>query len=142
MEIPWRLSEKCAIKFRSRSRYFLRNLFAKAPGSYESALNSKMASSEEIGIALVAVILNELHEEDNQRKTRRARKRRFWIRDINQRQREQGDFTNLVQELRNDEEQFFVYFRMNRNTFDRLFGLVGPFLRRLQTRHSQLLLLE
>ena len=57
---------------------------------------------------------------------RKARKWRFWIRDINQRQREQGDFTNLVQELQNDKEQFFVYFRMNCNTFDCLFG---PFLR-------------
>ena len=46
---------------------------------HESALNSKMASSEEIGIALVAVILNELHKEDNQRKMRRACKRHFWI---------------------------------------------------------------
>ena len=110
MEIPWRLSDKCVIKFRSRSRYFLRNLFAKVPGSYESALNSKMESSEEIGIALVVEILNKLHEEDDQRKTRRARKRSFLIRDIYQRQREQGDFTNLVQELRNDEQEFFIYF--------------------------------
>ena len=92
-------------------------------------LNSKMASSKEIGIALVAVILNKLHKEDNQRKTRRARKQSFWIRDINQRQREQGDFTNLVQELQNEEEQFFIHFRMNCNTFDHLLGLVGPFLR-------------
>ena len=79
MEIPWQLSDKCTIKFCSRSRYFLHKLLAKTPESYESMLNSKMVSLEEIGIALVAVILNKLDEEDNQRKTRRAHKQHFWI---------------------------------------------------------------
>ena len=61
------------------------------------------------------VILSKLDKEEKRRKTRRGR---WWVRDVNRRYRERGDFVNLVQELRNDDEQFYTYFRMNRATFD------------------------
>ena len=46
-------------------------------------------------------------------------------RQINTQRLEQGDFTNLVQELRGDEEQFYLYFRMSPCIFDELLNLVG-----------------
>ena len=71
-----------------------------------------MASS--IRRAVLTVVLSELDKEEKRRKTRR---RRWWVRDVNRRYSEQEDFVNLVQELRNDGEQFYTYFRMNRVTF-------------------------
>lgn len=110
--------------------------------NYTSRLAGKqyvnMADEQGLHIALLAIVASELDREENERKLRITRKRRCWIRDVNRRNKEQGDFVNLVQELRNDEEQFFVYFRMNQRTFDLLLSLVGPSLRRQDThlRHS------
>ena len=82
---------------------------------------------------LLAVVLSELDQEENKKKIRKTRKRSWWVRDVNRRRQKQSDFVNLVHELRNDDEQFFVYFRMNRRTFDLLLHLVGPSLRRQET---------
>ena len=73
---------------------------------------SNMASN--IRRAALTVVLSELDEE----KRRKTRRRRWWVRDVNRRYSEQGDIVNLVQELRNDGEQFYTYFRMNWATFD------------------------
>lgn len=46
---------------------------------------------------------------------------------------EKGEFFNLVQELRGDEERFFTYFRMTTDVFDELLSLVGEQLYRPST---------
>ena len=38
---------------------------------------------------------------------RRKQKHRIWIHEINQRRKQQGDFDNLLKELRDDDERFF-----------------------------------
>ena len=94
-----------------------------------------MAFEQSLQFALLAVVVSELDQEENERKVKITRKRRCWVRDVNRRIQEQSDFVNLVQELRYDEEQFFVYFRMNQETFDLLLSLVGPSLKdRIHTK--------
>ena len=61
---------------------------------------------------------------------RRQRKRRkqgrdVWIRGIFTQRRQQGEFHNLVQEMRlSDSQSHFRYFRMSKETFDDLLSLV------------------
>ena len=84
-----------------------------------------MAARQRAEIVVMGVILYEL--EDIERKEQQKKRRKRWlIREINKQRLDQGDFNNLVQELRGDEEQFFVYFRMTPRIFDELLRLVGP----------------
>ena len=51
----------------------------------------------------------------------------MWIRPIFRRRHQQGEYHNLVQEMRlQDTESFFKYFRMVPHQFDRLLQMVGP----------------
>ena len=70
------------------------------------ALFSNMVPNEALRTVLLAVILSELEQEEKERRLRRTRNRRWWVRNIHRRNLEQGDYVNLVQELRDDEEQF------------------------------------
>ena len=62
---------------------------------------------------------------------RRARRhsstpRTVWVRSIFRRRQQQGEFHNLVQELRlSDPENHFRYLRMSKHTFDNLLGKVS-----------------
>ena len=60
----------------------------------------------------------------------KRRLRRFWVRGIFQRRIQQGEYHNLLQEMRlNDPESHFRYLRMSRATLDELLVKVRPFLR-------------
>jgi hypothetical protein len=60
-----------------------------------------------------------------------SRSRRFWVREIFQRRGEQGEFHNLVTEMRlHDAESHFQYMRMSREAFDALVTKVAPALQR------------
>ena len=62
-------------------------------------------------------------------------RRRWWVRPINERRKEQGDYENLVQEMRlNDVEMFFNYTRLTVEQFDCLLKLVGPSLQKISFR--------
>ena len=51
----------------------------------------------------------------------------MWVRPIFRRRQQQGEYHNLVQEMRlQDTESFFKYFRMVPQQFDRLLQMVGP----------------
>ena len=64
-------------------------------------------------------------------KKKKKTRRRFWVRQIVQKRRDQGEFHNLLQEMRlNDPESHFRYLRMSKATFDRLLARVGPLLSR------------
>ncbi len=52
--------------------------------------------------------------------------RRWWVRPIFARRAEQGDYSNLFQELRKDEDKFFAYCRMTTAQFDMLLNMVTP----------------
>jgi hypothetical protein len=53
------------------------------------------------------------------------------LRSVFERRIDEGDFHNLVQEMRlNDEESHFCFLRMSGQTFDDLVTRVTPFLKR------------
>ncbi|KAJ8942352.1 hypothetical protein NQ314_007010 [Rhamnusium bicolor] len=53
--------------------------------------------------------------------------KRFWVRNIYLKRKQQGDFHNLIQEMRlNDGDKFFNYFRMSSEQFDILLSKVMP----------------
>lgn len=62
------------------------------------------------------------------------RKRRWWVRPINQFRLEQGDGNHLIEEMRlSDTEVHFQYTRMTRVVFDELLTKVGPKIEKLAT---------
>jgi len=69
----------------------------------------------------------------NQMKHER-RRRRWWVRPINQRRNEQGDGEHLINEMRFlDMESHLKYCRMTVEVFDELLRLVGPTIQKMQT---------
>ena len=59
------------------------------------------------------------------RRQRKRKARTVWVREIFKRRKTQGEFHNLVQEMRLcDRESHFKYFRMTRERFDHLLSLV------------------
>ena len=61
---------------------------------------------------------------NRRKKTRRAR--RFWVRPILTKRRQQGEYHQLLQEMRlSDPESHFRYLRMSKERFDTLLAKVG-----------------
>ena len=60
--------------------------------------------------------------------------RRWWVRPINARRDEFGDFTTLFTELKQDADLFFRYTRIDVNTFYELLQMVEPYLRKRSVR--------
>ena len=68
----------------------------------------------------IAIILGILH-----RRRRRRRVKKVWIRSIFTKRRQQGEFHNLLQEMRlSDPESHFKYLRMSKERFDFLLSKV------------------
>lgn len=67
-------------------------------------------------------------------KSKRWRNRQWWVRPINTRRAQYGDFATLFAELKEDEDMFFRYTRMDVPTFYELLRLVGPFLQKRSIR--------
>ena len=87
---------------------------------------------EDMLVLLLLLLLWRRH-----RRNKAKRRRRFWVRPIFHRRVRQGEYHNLLQEVRLcDAESHFRYLRMSRRTFDQLLAKVGPFLRR-RRYHSQ-----
>ncbi|XP_062515122.1 uncharacterized protein LOC134190671 isoform X1 [Corticium candelabrum] len=60
-----------------------------------------------------------LHLRRRRKKAKSKHRRRMWVRPIFQQRRHQGDFHQLLQELRrNDPESHFRFLRMSKETFD------------------------
>ena len=66
---------------------------------------------------------------------RRARvKKRVWVRKINMKRHERGEYHALIQEMRlSDSESFYKYFRMTPGRFDELLCTVDPTITRQTT---------
>ncbi|XP_003389732.2 PREDICTED: putative nuclease HARBI1 [Amphimedon queenslandica] len=62
----------------------------------------------------------------------RKRQRKFWVRHIYQNRLKQGDYHNLIAEMRlmDDEEAHVRYLRVTKETFDVLCRLVAPYLQK------------
>ena len=70
-----------------------------------------------------------LHLRRRRKKAKSKHRRRMWVRPIFQQRLEQGDFHQLLQELRrNDPESHFRFLRMSKETFDCLVEKVTPSL--------------
>lgn len=54
----------------------------------------------------------------------------MWVHPINQRRQDQGDFHNLLAELRLDSQRHHRYFRMSAEKMDELLSIIGPDLTR------------
>ena len=71
------------------------------------------SSEDELATAIVSAIIL--------RRRQRKRRKRFWVRSILTKRRQQGEYHNLLQEMRlSDEESHFRYLRMSRERFDLL----------------------
>lgn len=68
------------------------------------------------------------------KRSKRWRKRRWWVRPINTQRTEYGDFATLFAELKKDEDMFFRYTRMDVLIFYELLRLVSPFLQKRSIR--------
>lgn len=64
------------------------------------------------------------------RKFKRWNNRRWWVRPINQRREQYGDFLTLFAELKEDSDMFFRYTRMDVETFYELLNMVQPYLKK------------
>ena len=66
---------------------------------------------------------------------RRARgRKRTWVRKINLKRHERGEYHALIQEMRlSDQDSFYTYFRMTPTRYDQLLSLVGPAIIRQHT---------
>lgn len=81
-------------------------------------------------IALGAIYLKERADQEVENRSAR----RWWVRPINQRRRDQGDGENLNNEMRFlDVDVHFNYCRMNTEGFEYLLRLVGPLIQKKQT---------
>ena len=66
---------------------------------------------------------------------RKSRGRRWWVHPLNQRRIHQGDFHNLLIEMReSDPQEFSKYMRMDPAQFDIVLNLVAPFLEKNSNR--------
>lgn len=82
------------------------------------------ASEDEFSVVVISAILL--------RRRRPKHPKWFWIHPIFKRRREQGEYHNLLQEMRlSDEESHFRYLRMSKECFDLLLSKVQASL----TRH-------
>jgi len=85
--------------------------------------------------AMQAAVL-QLYTTWKAQKSKRWKNRRWWVRPINKRRAEYGDFLTLFSELKKDPDLFFRYTRMDVPTFYELLQLVGPHLEKKSIRPS------
>lgn len=64
---------------------------------------------------------------------KRKKNRMQWIHPINMKRNEAGAFFVLFEDLRNDNDKFFNYFRMSMNTFDDLHVRIRDSIQRQNT---------
>ena len=85
---------------------------------------NKMADDSEIfRFAVLVIYVLRLRRRRNARKT--IRPKRFWVREVYRRRQSQGEFNNLVRELRGGDRE--LYFRYKANNQDLSEGLILVF---------------
>lgn len=52
------------------------------------------------------------------------KRRRVWVNEIFRKRKEFGEFQHIWQDLRNNEEKFFSYFRMKEETFNYILNVI------------------
>ena len=74
-------------------------------------------TQEEVEELMICLIIRRKHR-------RRRKKRQLWIHPLMSERLTSGHYYNLMPGLRNDNKEFFDYFRMSPNTFDSLLSLL------------------
>lgn len=83
---------------------------------------------------LSLALIVDLSEKSALKRKKHIKKRQMWVRDIFKKRREQGDFTNLVREMRlGDQGRHFNYFRMSPEKFDALLQKVSDSITKQNT---------
>lgn len=67
----------------------------------------------------------------------RGKKRKYWIHPTLQKRTKLGEFSQLIQELENDEQRFYDYFRMTKDAFEELHILLKEDLDRSDTNYRK-----
>lgn len=80
-------------------------------------------------ISLLILLYLRLKKIKNQQK-----QRRYWVHPILQQRQQQGDWHNLIQEMRfQNDGTFFNYMRMTPAMFDNILAKIGPKITKLET---------
>lgn len=95
-----------------------------------------MDTEEEELLALLIVIIS-VYYIMRKRRSFRWINREYWVRPINMRRSNQGDFNHLFQEMKDDPHMFFRYTRMSVCVFNQLLKIMRPFL--TKTNHRALI---
>ncbi|XP_024885677.1 uncharacterized protein LOC112463488 [Temnothorax curvispinosus] len=83
-------------------------------------------------ICLLLLIYSRIQRTNNQCAIQKQR--RYWVHPILQRKQQQGDWYNLIQEMRfQNDETFFSYMRMSSIMFDSVLAKVGPKITKMET---------
>ena len=88
---------------------------------HAAAMEESSDDEEYLELMKINVVISLLRR----RRSKRRAMRRVWVRPIYRMRRQQGDFHNLLQEMRlNDAESHFKYLRMSKEKFDSLLQMV------------------
>jgi hypothetical protein len=72
------------------------------------------------------IIILLLRRRSKRRQRTTIKRRRYWVHPIHQARKELGAYYKLLPQLVDDEEKFFNYMRMDRNSFQTLLQWIGP----------------
>jgi len=92
----------------------------------------KMTKSQKLKILLLLSLLIYYKRLKQKLKytNKRWQNRRWLVRPINQQRKQYGEYDNLFQHLKNDEDMFFKYTRMLIQQFNKLSAMLTPYLKK------------
>jgi len=92
----------------------------------------KMTKSQKLKILLLSSLLIYYKRLKQRLKytNKRWQNRRWLVRPINQQRKQYGEYDNLFQHLKNDEDMFFKYTRMLIQHFNKLCAMLTPNLKK------------
>ncbi|XP_063393367.1 uncharacterized protein LOC134678652 [Cydia fagiglandana] len=81
-------------------------------------------------LAIIAIILDNENE-------RNSRKRRYWVHDMLRQRKSEGEYWNIRKRLLDDEEKFYIYFRMPRYLFYYVLNIIEDDIYKRNTRFRE-----
>lgn len=82
-------------------------------------------------LAIIAIAI-----EDEERSSRNN-SRRFWVHKMLKARHAEGEFWQIQRHLSDDEEKFFIYFRMDRYLFNYILSFIGKDITKKNTKFRQ-----
>ncbi|CAG4941905.1 unnamed protein product [Parnassius apollo] len=81
-------------------------------------------------LAIIAIIFDNENE-------RNSRKRRYWVHDLLRQRKSEGEYWNIRKRLLDDEEKFYIYFRMPRYLFYYILNIIEDDIYKRNTRFRE-----